>query len=84
MKFTLTSLLNCQRVLLRKQNKNNYTDQLRFSKVECQEIHNKTYLTTKPNLTKANYRCGWAWHVFIYLFNMDESLEKKMINLALT
>jgi hypothetical protein len=38
---------------------------------------NKTYLTTKPNLTKANYRCGWAWHVFIYLFNMDESLEKK-------
>jgi len=28
---------------------------------------NKTYLTTKHNLTKSNYRCGWAWHG-MYLF----------------
>ena len=37
---------------------------------------NKTYLTTKPNSTKANYRCGWAWHGRHLFIQYERKLRK--------
>jgi hypothetical protein len=44
-----THKLNCQRVLLMKQNKNNYTDQLWFSKLNVRKFICPTTVYSQPN-----------------------------------
>jgi hypothetical protein len=38
---------------------------------------NEPYLTTKPNLTKSNNRCGWAWHGMYLFIQYERKLKKK-------